>query len=194
MYSINRSVAIIKPKQPFLDWLNSVLEDKSTIEKLREDCLAILLPSEEEDSQKLIKKHYKKIFEEELFSWCADDALWPQNKSYKRFLTWFEVEIHSIVMDAGDNRIKREGDFPPSSDHQCTKKQGQYLSFIYHYIKLHGYAPAQAEIQKFFQVSSASVHNMISTLIKRGFLTQEKGKARSLRVVLPEEEIPSLEK
>jgi Mn-dependent DtxR family transcriptional regulator len=45
-----------------------------------------------------------------------------------------------------------------------TEKQGQYLAFIYYYSKIHGRAPAEAEIQQYFRVSPPSVHEMILTL------------------------------
>ena len=34
-----------------------------------------------------------------------------------------------------------------------TPKQGQYLAFIYCYTKLNGQAPAEADIQRYFNVS-----------------------------------------
>ena len=44
-----------------------------------------------------------------------------------------------------------------------TKRQGQYLAFIYYYIKLNGRAPAEADMQRHFLVSAPSVHQMIVT-------------------------------
>ena len=38
-----------------------------------------------------------------------------------------------------------------------TAKQGQYLTFIYYYTKIHGRAPAEAELQEYFKVSPPSV-------------------------------------
>jgi repressor LexA len=34
-----------------------------------------------------------------------------------------------------------------------TKTQGQYLAFIYYYIKRHGIPPAEADMQRYFNVS-----------------------------------------
>lgn len=45
MFIINRSVAIIKPKQPFVDWANSVVdEEQYSISDFSTDCSVILLP------------------------------------------------------------------------------------------------------------------------------------------------------
>ena len=34
-----------------------------------------------------------------------------------------------------------------------TDKQGQYLAFIFYYTKIHGCAPAEADMQQYFKVS-----------------------------------------
>jgi hypothetical protein len=41
-----------------------------------------------------------------------------------------------------------------------TAKQGQYLAFIHAYKRLLGRSPAEAEMQRFFQVTPPSVHQM----------------------------------
>ena len=46
-----------------------------------------------------------------------------------------------------------------------TDKQGQYLAFIHYYSKIHGCSPSEAEMQKYFQVSPPSVHQMVWSLL-----------------------------
>jgi Mn-dependent DtxR family transcriptional regulator len=67
---------------------------------------------------------------------------------------------------------------------QYTQKQGQYLAFIYHYTKVNRRAPAEADIQRFFNVTPPTVHQMILTLEKSGFISREQGKARSIKILL----------
>jgi repressor LexA len=74
-----------------------------------------------------------------------------------------------------------------------TKKQGQYLAFIHYYTKLNRQPPAEADIQRFFQVSAPNVHQMVVRLEERGFITKVAGKARSIKILLPREELPDLE-
>jgi repressor LexA len=74
-----------------------------------------------------------------------------------------------------------------------THKQGQYLAFIYYYTKIHGVAPAEAEIQRFSGVTPPSAHQMILTLEQRGLITRTPGVARSIRLTLPRTELPELE-
>jgi Mn-dependent DtxR family transcriptional regulator len=73
-----------------------------------------------------------------------------------------------------------------------TQKQGQYLAFIYYYSKIHGRAPAEAEMQQYFRVSPPSVHQMVLTLEAHGFIERTPGQARSIRLLLPPEELPDL--
>ena len=59
-----------------------------------------------------------------------------------------------------------------------TARQGQFLAFIHHYTKLHGRPPAEADMVRYFEVSPPSVHTMVKTLERRGFIGREPGKAR----------------
>ncbi len=74
-----------------------------------------------------------------------------------------------------------------------TKKQGQYLAFIYYYQKLNRVAPAYADFQRYFQLDPASVNSMIKALEKKGFIEKTPGKARSIKLLLSREELPDLE-
>jgi Mn-dependent DtxR family transcriptional regulator len=74
-----------------------------------------------------------------------------------------------------------------------TAKQGQYLAFIYHYTKLNRIAPAEADMQRYFKVTPPSVHQMVVTLEVNGFIERMPGKGRSIRVLVPKEELPELE-
>lgn len=77
--------------------------------------------------------------------------------------------------------------------HKYTQKQGKYLAFIYYYTKIHGYPPAEADMQNYFKVSPPSVHQMVLTLERRGFIERIPGQPRSIRVLLSKEELPELE-
>ena len=73
-----------------------------------------------------------------------------------------------------------------------TPKQGQYLAFIHYYTRIHGCAPAEAELEKYFRVAYSSVHQMVITLEKRRLITRTPGEARSIRLLLSREELPDL--
>jgi Plasmid pRiA4b ORF-3-like protein/LexA DNA binding domain len=71
-----------------------------------------------------------------------------------------------------------------------TPTQGRYLAFIHAYTKLHGYPPAESDIAAAMCVSPPSVNQMVKTLEKRGLIDREPGQPRSIRVRIPENEIP----
>jgi len=74
-----------------------------------------------------------------------------------------------------------------------TAKQGQYLAFIFCYTKIHGVAPAESDMQNYFKVSPPSVHQMVLTLEVNGFIGRIPGQGRSIRLLIPREELPDLE-
>ena len=112
MFLINRSVAIIKPKQPFVDWANSVVDEDEqySIPDISKDCSVILLPETDSDqhAEAVLKEIFQDVFELELLSWITDDDMWPENITYKMFLEWFDVEFHSMVFDSYEYDIERE--------------------------------------------------------------------------------------
>ena len=73
-----------------------------------------------------------------------------------------------------------------------TETQGQYLSFIFHYIKLNGQSPAEADIQKYFKVSPPTVHQMVVKLESIELIKRKAGVARSIQVLIAPEDIPDL--
>lgn len=74
-----------------------------------------------------------------------------------------------------------------------TAKQGQYLAFIFYYTKIHGYAPAEQDMRKYFKVTPPSVHQMVITLEANGFIERVPGQGRSIRLLIPRNDLPELE-
>ncbi|MEI9970766.1 MAG: helix-turn-helix domain-containing protein [Ignavibacteriota bacterium] len=82
----------------------------------------------------------------------------------------------------------------PTSPASFTAKQGQYLAFIYNYSKMHGgQSPSEADLQRHFQVTPPSVHEMIQTLVRNGLIETTPGQARSIRLLVSRDDIPRLE-
>lgn len=82
---------------------------------------------------------------------------------------------------------------PDPSAPAYTDRQGQFLAFIYYYTKLNRRAPAEADMQAYFQVSAPAVHQMVVTLEQRGLISRIPGQARSIRLALPRGELPDLD-
>jgi Mn-dependent DtxR family transcriptional regulator len=74
-----------------------------------------------------------------------------------------------------------------------TKKQGQYLAFIYNYTKINGQPPAEADMQRYFRVTPPSVHNMVLKLDKAGLIERTPLVARSIRVLVRPAQLPYLD-
>ncbi len=73
-----------------------------------------------------------------------------------------------------------------------TPKQGQYVAFIYYYTKIHRVAPAEADFQAYFRVTPPTVHRMIVQLEQRGFISRTPRQPRSIRLLLPREQLSDL--
>jgi len=73
-----------------------------------------------------------------------------------------------------------------------TPKQGQYLAFIHAYTLVIGRPPAEADLQRFFQVTPPSVHQMVITLERNGLIRRRPGIARSIEVLVDPQALPPL--
>ena len=73
-----------------------------------------------------------------------------------------------------------------------TPTQGQYLAFIYNYTVMHDAAPAEADIQRFFNVTPPTVHQMILKLEENGYISRIPGQSRSIRLLVDPDVIPRL--
>ena len=79
-----------------------------------------------------------------------------------------------------------------SAQPSFTDTQGQYLAFMDAYSRVHGQPPAEADMQRHFQVSPPSVHQMVLTLERAGLIRRQPGLARSIEVLVSPERLPLL--
>jgi len=73
-----------------------------------------------------------------------------------------------------------------------TEKQGQYLAFIYNYTRIHGRPPAERDLERFFKTTPPTIHQMILRLEEKGLISRVPGQSRSIRLLIPPEELPLL--
>src|SRR5205085_10928225 len=64
-----------------------------------------------------------------------------------------------------------------------TKRQGQYLAFIDAYTRVHGRPPAETDMQRHFQLTPPSVHQMVLTLERLGHIRRQPGVALSFEAL-----------
>jgi hypothetical protein len=98
-------------------------------------------------------------------------------------------EPDSSARPASRSRKRKQTEQEPTFTH----RQGQFLAFIHTYTRLHRRAPAETDLVQFFRITPPSVHGMIVKLEELGLITRQPGVARSVRVAIPEAEIPALE-
>ncbi len=99
--TINRSVLLVIPKQPFYDWSNALFPDIPETNVGDEYEHNSYLLEEElflDDPKSELKKYWKNIFINELFGQCTDQSTFP-TLSWKLFTQWFSFYRSSIVTD-----------------------------------------------------------------------------------------------
>jgi Mn-dependent DtxR family transcriptional regulator len=73
-----------------------------------------------------------------------------------------------------------------------TAKQGQYLAYIHLYTRLHRRPPAETDMQEYFRVSPPSVHQMVLTLERAGFIRRQPRTPRSIELLVDPNQLPHL--
>lgn len=106
MYAVDRSAVVLRPTEAFLHWLNDKEKDNEqalvlNLAQIRSNCTVLLLPEYDtpEEAIAYIDQHFTTLFQAELASWYPDSAEWPADMSLRTFWTFFEVEVHDMVID-----------------------------------------------------------------------------------------------
>lgn len=105
MRTINRTVVVVKPLQPYVDWANGCADPsadpiKTSVRDLSDDATCFLIPNfdDSKKQEKYLASLKSKIFEEQLEAWSLDENEWPKNRNTKVFDSWFKLEVHSILL------------------------------------------------------------------------------------------------
>jgi hypothetical protein len=103
--TINRGVIVVIPKKPFYDWANYLDPEHPLSVESFDEHNAYLIKDDFSDIEKVVKKHFKLIFEEELFGMWTEEADWPKTRTFKVFKEWFDYHVSSVVYDLGRGGI-----------------------------------------------------------------------------------------
>lgn len=132
----NRVVVIVRPRAPFIDWINSSDPDAPEI-PLEQACAEpniFLLPANdatdarplgetwERDFDRIstvssgadaqartddwLTHHWTTLFDRLLQDWDVDIVDCPQPRSMALFLAWFDVHTHTAVFDYADEPLR----------------------------------------------------------------------------------------
>ena len=103
--SINRNAIVVKPRQVFFDWINSIYPD-DPVKDVDEGTVYLIREKESNIAiEKWLKTKFDNIFQNELNNWHTDEKDWPRKRTYKQFREWFDVEIHSMILDLEETGI-----------------------------------------------------------------------------------------
>lgn len=110
---LNRTVAIVNLKAPFLGWLNTIPDHPQlTAEDLEAHAHVVLLPDETLDdnnmASEVVSEYWLKIAEHVFGEWIVNESLWPKDFSIDTFNQWFDLAIiDSPVGDLVDGPLGR---------------------------------------------------------------------------------------
>ena len=106
---INRAAMVVRPLRPFLDWAKS-MNGGVELENFEKEPNIYLVPeigSDQEEHEVLLKV-YPTIFEKEIFEYDVTRTQWPKDRSLLVFMSWFKIEIYSLVEDLCSYPISNE--------------------------------------------------------------------------------------
>jgi hypothetical protein len=108
---LNRSVLIVRPRQPMVDWVAG-LDESGLASNVEGEQTAYLVPEfdDGDEAQQVLEDVFAEVFERELFGWRTDEATWPANRDLALFRQWFEIELHSVVEDLCDFELTDDED------------------------------------------------------------------------------------
>lgn len=112
MQIVNRNMFIVKPKQPYVDWINAQPDQETpvTLSYFHRDCHTFLFPEVlgNDEAYEYIQGFKLEIFAFELNSWIRDPNVWPKRRTSAIFDEWFDLEFHSMIMDLGKDSLYKE--------------------------------------------------------------------------------------
>jgi len=114
MRVVNRTAVSLSAAQPYIDWTRQTDADADrgtlTVARAKPFGSAFLLPEFEleEDVQEWVEENAGWLFEFQLAAWSDDETTWPKTRDLKTFREWFRLDIHSVVVDMGEDEIEGE--------------------------------------------------------------------------------------
>jgi len=104
---VNRAAVLLRYREPAVAWINEAdpCDDNPgiTLPDTNAERTIYLISDEDADDpetfEKWLKANCLTLFETELEGWYVDASLWPKNRDFKTFKTWFSVECHTVLLD-----------------------------------------------------------------------------------------------
>ena len=108
MKLVNRSALTLRPRQPYLDWINQLPSELTELEQplaagALDNEARVYLIGESEPEQSLaalLAPCWQLLLENELGAWDELGRHWPEPLSLELLTDWFEVSEQALVFDA----------------------------------------------------------------------------------------------
>ncbi len=109
MATLNRSAVVVKPGQPFVDWLHTADPTSChlSLQDLTREPTIYLLPDCDTQAEldAALRERCEEIFIEQLAGWFNDETAWPQDLGFETFCRWFDLQHHSMLVDLCDDPL-----------------------------------------------------------------------------------------
>jgi hypothetical protein len=103
MRRVKRAAVSIRSKQLSMDWANALETGgvKIGVDFMPEGRIYLVDDITEGllDVPAVVEPYYGLTWEEELGAWHRLEKDWPRRRDFTTFQAWFEVEVHSVVLD-----------------------------------------------------------------------------------------------
>lgn len=98
---LNRGIVLVHARERYAKWANRVDPGRIPYEDMGGWVHAYLIPEFDlaEESWEWIRENCSTIFEIELNEWHSDPDTWPEDRTWKTFRKWFEIELIDLAWD-----------------------------------------------------------------------------------------------
>jgi len=103
MGMLNRSAVVVKPKQPFLDWLHAADPTgcPNTLQEQVHEPSIYPIPGcdTKKEVADLLRDLCQEIFAGQVDYWYRDRTTWPNDRSFDVSCRWLDHHLHSVLID-----------------------------------------------------------------------------------------------
>lgn len=111
IWFLNRGVLVVRPRQPFVDWVLTFDDDGPVDpEDAWESVNSFLVPEFDDPEQTMewIEANIETVFEIMLNDWVMDPEHWPEDRGWEAFGEWFDLEYVDLAWDLVDEPLLSE--------------------------------------------------------------------------------------
>jgi hypothetical protein len=107
MEVLNRTAVSLVPREPYLQWANSLPDQSYRLEPedARTFAANFLIPTFDTKDERItyIATRSAEMFKRALEMWNEDVSQWPKRRDHLALREWFDVEVHDLLIDLVPN-------------------------------------------------------------------------------------------